>query len=278
MQSGLERRQPSALPEGLAHLLGSVLPAGILQRVATVLEIGMRQPWPPGIFQYMGPLWISRPSETLEDNRTSDGPCLIRVPDTCTVSRLIDSQLSSEPPHVEISSNYSILKAVAATAQIVYSSLELYHARGRQIARFGYAAYSLTVIPYILMSLLNLLATICEPQYPTMFLVLYRGETIPTEGQETRTADSGQQEHAPSISVDNIQQAPGMTVQEELQQLEAKISGAVGVASGVISEVETLYDQILSGSLTMPDMLFAMIDKLNSEVAMVADVVSEARR
>lgn len=56
-------------------------------------------------------------------------------------------------------------------AQILYGTFQLYQSSGPQIHKAGYAAYQLTVIPYILMSLINLLASLCEPEFPAIFLV-----------------------------------------------------------------------------------------------------------
>lgn len=84
---------------------------------------------------------------------------LAKMPHNFVVTPLVQSRSSK----TNLSCNYSILKTIAAIIQIIYGSFELYQSRGRQIARFGYAAYSLTVIPYIIMSLMNLLATFAEP-------------------------------------------------------------------------------------------------------------------
>lgn len=96
---------------------------------------------------------------------------LIIVPKSFTVAALPNPG----PRPFRLAYNFSVLKNVAGLIQVVNGSLGLYHASERQFAKFGYAAYSLTVIPYILMSLINLLASLCEPQYPSMFLVHYRG-------------------------------------------------------------------------------------------------------
>jgi hypothetical protein len=64
--------------------------------------------------------------------------------------RLVATERSSD---IEISCNYSILKTLMAITQIVYGSIEVYHAREHQFDRLGYGAYALTVVPYILMSL-----------------------------------------------------------------------------------------------------------------------------
>jgi hypothetical protein len=47
----------------------------------------------------------------------------------------------------------------------------LYRARGPQIQRYGFAAYGLTVIPYILVSIVNFLGALLTGEYETVFLV-----------------------------------------------------------------------------------------------------------
>jgi len=71
-----------------------------------------------------------------------------------------------EDADMEIARSYSFVQGIAAIAQIFFASKELYDARGNQIDRYGFAAFGLTVIPYLLMSGLNLVAAIMRPQYP----------------------------------------------------------------------------------------------------------------
>lgn len=136
---------------------------------------------------------------------------------------------------LKLSCNYSILQAVAAMLQIIYSSLELYDASIRQIPKYGYASYSLTVIPYIVMSLANLLATICEPQYPSMFLVIYRGvEKVP--GAPVDSSGEGLlQERKPS-PITPGEGDPMST--ESLREPQDQIIGAVGEAYGDLTKPE----------------------------------------
>lgn len=96
---------------------------------------------------------------------------LIMVPKLFTVSQFSDAELTP----LTLSNNYSVAKAVVAIIQVVYGTTELYQSSLRQLPRFGYASCSLTVVPYLMMSLVNLAATACEPQYPTLFLVRYGG-------------------------------------------------------------------------------------------------------
>ena len=73
--------------------------------------------------------------------------------------------------HVTISCSHSIAKAIVAIVQVIYASITVYRARGDQIDRFGYAAFGFTVLPYIVMSLMNLLGGLLLPDYPTLHIV-----------------------------------------------------------------------------------------------------------
>ncbi|KAI5847022.1 hypothetical protein DFP73DRAFT_583688 [Morchella snyderi] len=92
---------------------------------------------------------------------------------------------------VAISCNYSILKNIAAIAQILYGSYELYMVSDGQIRQYGYAAYQFTVIPYVGMSILNLLAALSAPSYPARYIVHYRGLDELPPGSTKKHATSG---------------------------------------------------------------------------------------
>ncbi|KAI5841719.1 hypothetical protein BZA05DRAFT_412832 [Tricharina praecox] len=72
---------------------------------------------------------------------------------------------------ITLSSEYNIPKIIAAIFQTVFGSFTLYRARGIQVDRYGYAAFGLTVFPYILMSLVNLAIHLVTPSYPSIYLV-----------------------------------------------------------------------------------------------------------
>ncbi|KAI5839939.1 hypothetical protein DFP73DRAFT_457642, partial [Morchella snyderi] len=90
---------------------------------------------------------------------------------------VISLQVRNSPPapvnavDLRISSNYSFVKTVAAIIQIIYGSLELYKIGKDQIDQNGYTTYQLTVIPYIFMSMANLIASLIGPRYPSKYLV-----------------------------------------------------------------------------------------------------------
>ncbi len=75
------------------------------------------------------------------------------------------------PPATELSTNYSLPKYIIAIFQTVYASATLYQTTGDQIRRYGFAAFGLTVAPYLVMSIINLLGTMLTPDYSCVYLV-----------------------------------------------------------------------------------------------------------
>ncbi|KAF2267442.1 hypothetical protein CC78DRAFT_614174 [Lojkania enalia] len=72
---------------------------------------------------------------------------------------------------IEVASTYNFVKALVALAQTGYASLTLYHSRGNQIEQFGFAAFGLTVAPYAVMSVVNLIGNLCKPDYASLYMV-----------------------------------------------------------------------------------------------------------
>ena len=83
----------------------------------------------------------------------------------------IISDVGDEPGDTELCSSYNVPKAIIAIVQTIYASITLYRARGDQIQRYGYAAFGLTVLPYLIMSIMNLFATSLLPDYPSLYIV-----------------------------------------------------------------------------------------------------------
>jgi hypothetical protein len=72
---------------------------------------------------------------------------------------------------MNITLNYSFLKRLVAIFQIVFTSVTLYCAREDQIQQYRYAAFSLTVAPYLLMSIVNLISILITLKYLAVYLV-----------------------------------------------------------------------------------------------------------
>ena len=101
--------------------------------------------------------------------RLPEGYSLIVVPREAKVDE--NHYLGKATCTSELSSNYNLPKALTAIFQTLYASFTLYQVKGDQIQRYGYAAFGLTVTPYLIMSIVNLLSTILTPDYPAMYLV-----------------------------------------------------------------------------------------------------------
>lgn len=86
-----------------------------------------------------------------------------------------DAKLQFESPLKErdstITYKYNLLQTLTALVQTVSAGYTLYKSRGDQIDTYGYAAFGLSVAPYLVMSVVNTLAQIVTPQYSTVFVV-----------------------------------------------------------------------------------------------------------
>lgn len=73
---------------------------------------------------------------------------------------------------VTISATYNFAKGLAAAAQIGFAIATLVRTTsGDQIRIFGYAAFGWTVLPYLIMSAVNIAGNLATPDYPTLYLV-----------------------------------------------------------------------------------------------------------
>jgi hypothetical protein len=86
-----------------------------------------------------------------------------------TVSSL--AGLIENTPKPIIAASYSLPKAIIAIFQLAFAMGTLYQSRGRQLDYYGYTAFGLTVIPYALMSFVNLLGNMLVPDYHALYLI-----------------------------------------------------------------------------------------------------------
>jgi hypothetical protein len=81
----------------------------------------------------------------------------------------------SKNPPAEIVCNSNHVKVAVALSQIVFGVVTIYRTRGDQVQKHGYAAFGLSVTPYVWMSLVNLLGNIMRPSYPALYLTTPSG-------------------------------------------------------------------------------------------------------
>ncbi|KAF8876258.1 hypothetical protein BD779DRAFT_170319 [Infundibulicybe gibba] len=95
------------------------------------------------------------------------------VPHDALVLDLGISQSSTigQESATNICSVFNFPQVAASLFQSLYAIFTLYRSRGDQISRYGYAAFSLTVAPYAIMSAINLVGGLLTPTYPTLYLI-----------------------------------------------------------------------------------------------------------
>ncbi|MCJ1281000.1 hypothetical protein MMC26_000318 [Xylographa opegraphella] len=71
----------------------------------------------------------------------------------------------------KITSNYNVAAAYVALFQALFAIYTLYQSWGTQLLIWGCAAFSLTVTPYLVMSVVNLLGNVLTANYPYRYLV-----------------------------------------------------------------------------------------------------------
>jgi len=76
-----------------------------------------------------------------------------------------------EESHKALSSSYNFPKILVSFIQAIWAIITLYRTRGDQIQQYGYAAFGLTVAPYAFMSIMNIIGTFLNPEYPAIFMV-----------------------------------------------------------------------------------------------------------
>ncbi|KAJ5116323.1 hypothetical protein N7456_000671 [Penicillium angulare] len=78
---------------------------------------------------------------------------------------------SNESKNSIIQPSYSASAAIIAVFQALYAVSTLYQSRGYQVHQYGYAAFGFTVLPYLAMSIVNLIGNLVTPTYPCMYIV-----------------------------------------------------------------------------------------------------------
>lgn len=119
-----------------------------------------------------GPWWKPHSRRTIHGQiYLPPGYDIIVLPRFIEVEEFNSNRNDIEWRQLELSSNYSVFKALTAAAQICFGAMTLYRNKGNRIETYGCGTLGFTVVPYMFMSFMNLFAGLCCRQYPTMFLV-----------------------------------------------------------------------------------------------------------
>ncbi|KAL8868558.1 MAG: hypothetical protein Q9174_004913, partial [Haloplaca sp. 1 TL-2023] len=87
---------------------------------------------------------------------------------TVSISRLLGV---SHTPDIKLASTHDVPRILFSIIQTISGAYSLYRARGTQIQRYGYAAYGLTPLPYMMVSVINLIGSLLTSEYETVYLV-----------------------------------------------------------------------------------------------------------
>lgn len=109
------------------------------------------------------------------------GYSIIMLPSCTPVRNLLDDHAIDR-----INSQFDIMRGLVALVQAILAIQTLYQTRGDQLDRYGFAAFGLTVAPYAVMSLINLLGALSRPEYDAVYLV---GSPIMVEERKRKGLD-----------------------------------------------------------------------------------------
>jgi hypothetical protein len=98
--------------------------------------------------------------------KLAHGYSIVMLP-SCTPIRNLPNDAAID----RINSNYDIMRGLAAIVQAILAIQTLYQTRGDQIERYGFASFGLTVAPYAIMSLVNLMGALSRPEYDAVYLI-----------------------------------------------------------------------------------------------------------
>ncbi|CAI7663236.1 unnamed protein product [Penicillium glandicola] len=116
---------------------------------------------------------VGREYQVFGNYKLPPGFELAYVPPNAIVNPTTSShpEAAADKPSYIVASSYSFASALIAIIQIIYASVTLYRSRGHQVDKYGYAAFGFTVLPYLIMSFVNLLGNLVTPRYSTIYLV-----------------------------------------------------------------------------------------------------------
>jgi hypothetical protein len=167
----------------------------------------------------------------------------------------------SKDPPTEVASSSSYIKVVVSMAQIIFGVVTIYRTRGNQIERYGYAAFGLSVTPYVWMSLINLLGNIIRPSYPALYVTnskwleeatrLHASAFKPglsTIGRlSDSSADKAHDKFAKNAKLERTWKMPRSRIGQRLMALDEQMLSVVRHPADVYDSVARRYNNINQG-------------------------------
>ncbi|KAI4180259.1 MAG: hypothetical protein L6R41_007346 [Letrouitia leprolyta] len=85
-----------------------------------------------------------------------------------SVSRLLGMD---HTPDITLASTHDVPRILFSLLQTVSGGYALFKARGSQIEHYGFAAFGLTVVPYMMVSIVNLIGSLLTSEYEAIYMV-----------------------------------------------------------------------------------------------------------
>lgn len=105
----------------------------------------------------------------------AEGYALSYVPGDMKVNARVPSSsgnaITQSSTQTRLACVHNFPRILFSISQSISGAYALYKARGSQIERYGFAAFGLTVIPYIVISIINFTGSLLSGEYETIFLV-----------------------------------------------------------------------------------------------------------
>jgi hypothetical protein len=109
-----------------------------------------------------GYCWVRVPRnvvvEPLDTSASSPAAASTPAPASADDTGEPGSETRQQATPIELGAAYSVTQPLAAVVQTVSAGITLYRTRGDQIDRYGFAAFGLTVVPYLIMGIINFFA------------------------------------------------------------------------------------------------------------------------
>ena len=150
------------------------------KEVHLIIKDPYEPPAPSGILDRLTRLLVrtdrfnnDSPSCSLVDHKS------IKIHGSCRLTP--GYSLAYVPPYVKVyprqgqairlASTHDIPRILFSLIQTISGGYSLYKARGSQIDRYGFAAFGLTVLPYMIVSIINFVGSLLSAEYETMYMV-----------------------------------------------------------------------------------------------------------
>ncbi|GAB1317926.1 hypothetical protein MFIFM68171_08136 [Madurella fahalii] len=173
--------------------------------------------------------WVFVPWDAKIERPTTNAP----LPEKSLLKRRwsVYGDQDLELPEMPLGAEYSLFQPIAAVIQAISAGITLYRTRGDQLDRYGFTAFGLTVVPYLVMSIVNFFAHFAVPKYSALYIVqsdildeatLRQGDKIPRRCVVGRLPSEKPSQERPQVKIKRETRKDGLVVIEIVKSEEAE--------------------------------------------------------